>query len=210
METWLLAVPDMRQAVRASTPEDLVGLLEAFDVSVQYDHLAKTVEISVVLAPELAEGKARPRSGFRTFAICTRYRLSSSSHKGDFRLVECGPSSSWSSRSRLRRRRRLAPTTPKQSAWRGPASRQSGQKPRLVAVPGSSSRRRRNGKTHPDSYAAAVSSPSFIATGSMLSSIRNCNSSVGSYSFIRLTTAPFASSGLVQSALETASTNRSM
>jgi hypothetical protein len=52
--------------------------------------------------------------------------------------------------------------------------------------------------------------PSFAAIGSMLSSIRICRSSDGSYSFIRPTTVAFARSGSDQSAFETASTNSSM
>jgi hypothetical protein len=58
--------------------------------------------------------------------------------------------------------------------------------------------------------AEGESTPSLAATGSTLSSIRNCSSSVGSYSFIRATTAAFACSGSDQSALDTESTNSSM
>ena len=68
-------------------------------------------------------------------------------------------------------------------------------------------RSRRSGQSgQPD----GVSSPSLDASGSMLSSIRNCSSSEGSYSFIRPTTVAFALSGSDQSAFETASTKSSM
>ena len=56
----------------------------------------------------------------------------------------------------------------------------------------------------------ATSRPCLAATGSMLSSIRNCSSSEGSYSFIRATTVAFAFSGSDQSAFETASRKSSM
>jgi hypothetical protein len=55
-----------------------------------------------------------------------------------------------------------------------------------------------------------VSNPSLAAIGSMLSSIRICSSSEGSYSLIRPTTAAFARSGSDQPASETASTKSSM
>jgi hypothetical protein len=65
----LNAVPDLRKALAGATPEELAELMEAFDVTARYNHLAKTLELSVALAPELAETKRPPGGGRRKSGI---------------------------------------------------------------------------------------------------------------------------------------------
>ena len=59
----LNAVSDLRPALEAATPEERAELMETFDVTGRYNHLAKTLELSVVLAPELAEKEATVQRG---------------------------------------------------------------------------------------------------------------------------------------------------
>jgi hypothetical protein len=62
----LSAVPDLRPALAAATPEDLAELMETFDITARYNHPAKTLELSIVLAPELADRSDRPRAVARS------------------------------------------------------------------------------------------------------------------------------------------------
>lgn len=68
IEARLEAVPDQRPALATATPEELAELTETFDVTARYNHVTKTLELSVVLAPELAETR-RPPGGGRSKSV---------------------------------------------------------------------------------------------------------------------------------------------
>jgi hypothetical protein len=69
VEALLAAVPDLRPALEAATHEELAAIFETFDLTARYNHLTKTLELNVVLAPELLETKRPPGGGRRKSGI---------------------------------------------------------------------------------------------------------------------------------------------
>jgi hypothetical protein len=66
----LAAVPDLRDALRRSSPEELADLLDAFDVTVTYDKANRSIELAAVVADAVPPPETqRPPNAQRAVAV---------------------------------------------------------------------------------------------------------------------------------------------
>jgi site-specific DNA recombinase len=61
IETMLAAIPDLRQALRRHSPEELSDLFDAFDVTVTYDKPNRSLELAATVTAELTTTPETPR-----------------------------------------------------------------------------------------------------------------------------------------------------
>jgi hypothetical protein len=59
IEALLAAVPDLREALAQAEGEELIELLDAFDVAVSYDKPGRTLELSALLANDFVSSPGR-------------------------------------------------------------------------------------------------------------------------------------------------------